>query len=1251
MVKKQTFVQRVLHRPSRTYATGITATAGTVSPQPAQGRRSRDFHSTKQELARIAADLQIQSTLQLHPNPSLSQPRVSFLDQQSSTATVVCHDDETENRTSDDSGDSVFYTPKASPTSNSSPATHSPAQPSGSLVPQQLSPAESPTITPLTSAASSTASLGSTVPASPDDIQFSTSLPDKLPSSSSVTMIPITPRSRRKQLPPQRKLTYTDDDWAKDVRWLVAPDANGTQKHKKRRSASLTISDPASRLASGAPSPGRSSYAPPRTCPLSKSHGHSKSKSAAAYTMVGMTALLEVEEPLDDSNGQQFTSPPNGAVGRKRSQSFLCASKLELSSGTSIPQSSRSKTHRLTKQRSSSLPSLLLPAGAATPKHPSSPVCRSHSRTSSYSTFPDPVRRAASTISRPMSSMSHATSSTSKSPYTSAPSNALDALAAHVSMSDIPDALPSSGTRGFTSLVLPHAAPSTALETNHNAKSWKSSGRGRPTSVVVSESISIGLGLGDGVDLTRTGLAQTTMASIEVVRGIAGGSTRLDRRGAKSRRGSMFGIGWFTGKDKNEKEKRTSVSEESENPLDFTSYRVPPMYVGGNAVLVQVWAVGLDGTDARLVGVIPGRGPPNAPYGLDVTKDGDKLKTRTPPVGYIPGRSFVGRVLEVGWEIREEILRRGDWVFGLMSVQKCGALTEFILVDRHRIHRIPQPSIPRRTTLSANGLISPLANGDVEEDRNALLDRSTSFRSGRNGLSVDELALLPLSGVPAYRAVRTLLPISRTTGTAHRQDPGLSSTTHPLIPPIEESSFPANGGLEGSSAPCQAGDTRPRALVVRAHDGPGALAVQMLVREGWCVWAQVPVPFALPGPVVECSEETRDEEEGQVLEARRSVLRRLEERLRGWGVDEVLFVPVTSSPLSASLSSPSINDVPRSSSSSSPSTSPSPFSTSGSGSSPISSPVSSPYSHVHSSTSSSGGHNPHALSNPSCLPLPFFQPYSFTPLPLPAYNTEQDSVAALFAYLERACVRVDAILDTVGGRGVWEAGRALLARPVRVGESARGDVEAQFTTVVGDAPDRVVASAGDNFRAGVRALRVGGSGKGSKEHQREYEDMHLQDPFDALGGGASGYVPTASEREKGKQQRVDKGNKAKATKTKIKLKPRTVNYTWVSLVSDVDWEGDSVCDTLRSVLRLAVEHGVRPAIGPLDFPPSLSSSSSSDGGSRYKDKGKKRAVFPGGENIEDEVMGKVVPFENTPSVFTHGSGLEYGGTVVSRIAG
>ena len=266
-----------------------------------------------------------------------------------------------------------------------------------------------------------------------------------------------------------------------------------------------------------------------------------------------------------------------------------------------------------------------------------------------------------------MSSLSHATSSTTKSPYTSAPSNALDALAAHVSMSDIPDVLPSSGTRGFTSLVLPRAATSSALEASNNAKSWKPNGRGRPA---VTESISIGLGLGDGVDLTRTGLAQTTMASIEVVRGIAGGSGRVDRRGSKTRGSSIFGVGWFTSKDKNAKKKGKATSEESENPLGFTSHRAPPRYVGGNAVLVQVWAVGLDGTDARLVG-IP-RSPPSALYGPDEVKDGEKVKSRTPSVGYIPGRSFVGRVLEAGWEIREDSIKRGDWVVGLTSVQKVG---------------------------------------------------------------------------------------------------------------------------------------------------------------------------------------------------------------------------------------------------------------------------------------------------------------------------------------------------------------------------------------------------------------------------------------------------------------------------------------------------------------------------------------------------------------------------------------------------
>lgn len=39
-------------------------------------------------------------------------------------------------------------------------------------------------------------------------------------------------------------------------------------------------------------------------------------------------------------------------------------------------------------------------------------------------------------------------------------------------------------------------------------------------------------------------------------------------------------------------------------------------------------------------------------------------------VGYIPGRGFVGRVLECGWDVGEEVVRKGEWVVGLLDVRK-----------------------------------------------------------------------------------------------------------------------------------------------------------------------------------------------------------------------------------------------------------------------------------------------------------------------------------------------------------------------------------------------------------------------------------------------------------------------------------------------------------------------------------------------------------------------------------------------------
>lgn len=225
-------------------------------------------------------------------------------------------------------------------------------------------------------------------------------------------------------------------------------------------------------------------------------------------------------------------------------------------------------------------------------------------------------------------------------------------------------------------------------------------------------------------------------------------------------------------------------------------------------------------------------------------------------------------------------------------------------------------------------------------------------------------------------------------------------------------------------------------------------------------------------------------------------------------------------------------------------------------------------------------------------------PYSYTGLPLTQYQTEATSVTALLAYLARTRVHFDAVIDTIGGREIWEAGRTLLSLPVH--DATRSSVEGQFTTLVGDASDCVVSTASDHFRAAVRALRIG----------KAKDTLHIQDDptfFHSAVGPAGG-------------------------KKRKKMKPRPVNYAWVNIMSDVDWDGADVQDSLGAVLAMAVEQGVRPSVGLANF------SDVSDNA-----KGKMRAVST------DAIPGKAVAFENTPQVFVHGSGLEHGGTIVSRI--
>ena len=1005
---------------------------------------------------------------------------------------------------------------------------------------------------------------------------------------------------------PDRKLTYTDEDWAKDVRWLVAPRADDKKpksKPARRRSAPPSALIPASHSTpSLTPRPPASAPYPPPPRP-SKAKGIGKAKISTARSVVGMTALLEVEEDLDPEHSP--SSAHDTLVPQKRTASTLHHPPRSLDAYHKPRVSSPLCSSKLSRQRSFSSPSLPPPrdriphlsskTSDATPSFPSS---------------------AFNSSSQQLGTAPHSTASTSKSPYTSPAPNALDALAAHVSVSDSHDALPSTGTRGYTGLVLPRAATSPSLTLDHDShRVWKI-GKARPSGATVRDSIGAGLGFGDQVDLSRARLAQTTMASVEIVRGIAAASG-TNRKSHKSR-GSVFSVAWFS-KDKSSTTANGKNHQlNMDSPLGFTTYRAPPVYVGAGSILVQVWAVGLDGTDARLTGIHPLRANSSslagAPYGTKMPKTNEKDKGRSPPVGYIPGRSFVGRVLEVGWEVGTDVAKRGDWVVGLISVHKvshytcaglieltqltqCGALAEFILADRHRVHRVPNPFMHLKysfTSASPTEATSE-ADGDVTRQRNS------SPSPAEESLTVDELALLPLCGVPAYRAVRTFHQITQRMGKSRLSYDNSHNELHPILPPRSDRHDFIAG--EDSATRVQPRDSRPRALILRAHDGAGALSVQMLVCEGWSVWAHVPVPFMLPGAHSELPDELKDEEEERELDSQRNVLRRIEDRLRGWGVDEVIFVPVISMPLSAlfevsnmaldamsSLSSPSIQ-FPYSPSSS-PSISPSPFSRSTT-STPLSSPYSNGFSSGHLSSSPSSSSHQNA----------FTAPYSFTPLPLAPYDCEQGSIVSLMSYLTRSRVRLDAILDTIGGREIWDAGRLLLSRPVR--DPSRQDIDAQFTTFVGDTPDRVVSTAGDNFRAGVRALRLGGA-----------KDQH---PFED-----SGYH----------EAMADGNGKDKKSKTK----PRPVNYSWVNVVSDIDWEGNDVHDTLCTVVQMASAEGVKPAIGPPDF-----------ANTGRKDKGKKRAASAV-DGIDEKVLGKVVPFEGTPDVFLPGGGLEYGGTVVSRVA-
>lgn len=145
------------------------------------------------------------------------------------------------------------------------------------------------------------------------------------------------------------------------------------------------------------------------------------------------------------------------------------------------------------------------------------------------------------------------------------------------------------------------------------------------------------------VDLSRGGLAGTTMATIEIVRGTAEAG---NRPGGLTRSFSQRLSTRLKPREKSGQPPR-HLAGEMPTPLAFCSHVSPPTNVPPHHVLVQVWAVGLDGRDAAIV-----------------------LKDKQNTPRFVPGRSFVGRAIEVGWEVRADIVKKGEWVVGLMDVKK-----------------------------------------------------------------------------------------------------------------------------------------------------------------------------------------------------------------------------------------------------------------------------------------------------------------------------------------------------------------------------------------------------------------------------------------------------------------------------------------------------------------------------------------------------------------------------------------------------
>lgn len=106
--------------------------------------------------------------------------------------------------------------------------------------------------------------------------------------------------------------------------------------------------------------------------------------------------------------------------------------------------------------------------------------------------------------------------------------------------------------------------------------------------------------------------------------------------------------------------------------ITFGNLTPVPLKIRADECLVQVFAAALDFWDRKKVEVLTERGQ---------------------GYGFVPGRAFVGKVIETGSAVDVAKVKKGDFVYGLKDLKKSGSLAEYISVQREALTRAPNGAL------------------------------------------------------------------------------------------------------------------------------------------------------------------------------------------------------------------------------------------------------------------------------------------------------------------------------------------------------------------------------------------------------------------------------------------------------------------------------------------------------------------------------------------------------------------------------